>query len=151
MLLEAYCWIYTRILQFNYHWYDFSACLQWSDMDWPLFCYYFQSIQVALYFISCSTSNSHSFTKLSLYKSFQSPVYCSQVWRPHRVKDIKSFKCVQHRATINSSYKIISPTTSFTFSFTNSQSSSSLTMVWIPRFLIYSQMLTTPSRSLQHF
>ena len=55
-----------------------------------------------LYFIRRSTSNSHSFyTKLSLYKSLIWPklLYCSQFWRPHRVKDINNFECVQRRAT----------------------------------------------------
>lgn len=35
-----------EFLQFNYHWYDFSAYLQWSNMDWLLFSYYFQSIRL---------------------------------------------------------------------------------------------------------
>ena len=43
-------------------------------------------------FIRRSTTNSHSsHTKLSLYITLIRPklLYCSQVWRPHRVKDIK--------------------------------------------------------------
>ena len=40
-------------------------------------------------------------TKLSLYKSLIRPklLYCSQVWRPHKVKDIKNSERIQRRAT----------------------------------------------------
>ena len=54
-----------------------------------------------MHFIRRSTSNSHSpHTKLSLYKSLTRPniSYCSQLWRPHKTKDIKLFKRIQ-RAT----------------------------------------------------
>ena len=39
--------------------------------------------------------------KLSIYCSFihPKPLYSSQVWRPHHVKDIKSFAHVQHLLT----------------------------------------------------
>ena len=56
----------------------------------------------SLYFIRRSTSKSlSSHTKLSLYKSLVRPklLYCSQVWRPHKVKDIKNFERIQRRAT----------------------------------------------------
>ena len=69
----------------------------------------------SLYFIRRATSNSHSpSTKLSLYKSLIRPKlsYCSQLWRPYKIKDIKLFERVQRRATkfilkdYHSDYKI---------------------------------------------
>ena len=55
-----------------------------------------------LHFIRRSVSNSHSsHTKLNLYTSLVRPIlmYCSQVWRPHKLKDTKCFESVQRRAT----------------------------------------------------
>ena len=55
-----------------------------------------------LYFLRRSMSYFHSpLVKLSLYTSLicSKLSYCSQVWRPHLVKDISKFEQVQHRAT----------------------------------------------------
>ena len=74
-----------------------------SDLTWDN--HYSSIISKAyksLYFIRRATSNSHSpYTKLSLYKSLTRPniLYCSQLWRPHKIKDIKLFERVQRRAT----------------------------------------------------
>ena len=54
------------------------------------------------HFIRRSVSNSHSsHTKLKLHTSLVRPIlmYCSQVWRPHKLKDTKCFETVQRRAT----------------------------------------------------
>ena len=56
----------------------------------------------ALYFIQRATSHSlSSQTKLSLYKSLVRPniSYCSQIWRPYKIKHIKLFESIQRRAT----------------------------------------------------
>ena len=87
-----------------------SSDLQWNEHYSTIIAKAYKS----MYFIRRSTSNSHSFrTKLSLYKSLVRPklLYCSQIWRPHLIKDIKLFESVQRRATkfilqdYHSSYK----------------------------------------------
>ena len=148
--------IYQLYHQQLHHWCDLSASwsgcisLHWSDMaiillSFPKLTSRSISFTAPLLILILFTSSFQP-----LYKSLIWPklLYCSQVWHPHRVKDIKNFECVQHRTTklilqdYQSDYKLASPN--------HSQSSSSITMVWIPGLLISSQMLTTPW-SLQHF
>ena len=87
-----------------------SDDLRWNDHYSTIIAKAYKS----MYYIRRSTSNSHStHTKLSLYKSLVRPklLYCSQVWRPHLMKDIRLFESVQRRATkfilqdYHSSYK----------------------------------------------
>ena len=55
-----------------------------------------------LHFVRCITSSQHSpKTKLLLYITLvRSKIcYCSQIWRPHLMKDIKAFEQIQQRAT----------------------------------------------------
>ena len=74
-----------------------------DDIHWDI--HYDNIISKAyktLYFIRRSVSNSHSSkTKLKLYTSLVRPIlmYCSQVWRPHKLKDTKCFEAVQRRAS----------------------------------------------------
>ena len=87
-----------------------SDDLRWNDHYSTIIAKAYKS----MYYIRRSTSNSHStHTKLSLYKSLVRPklLYCSQVWRPHLMKDIRLFESVKRRATkfilqdYHSSYK----------------------------------------------
>ena len=84
----------------------FSSDLSWADHYSVIISKAYKS----LHFIRRSTSKSHSpHTKLSLYKSLTRPniSYCSQLWRPHKTKDIKLFERIQRRATkfISQDYK----------------------------------------------
>ena len=88
-----------------------SDDLRWNDHYSTIIAKAYKS----MYYVRRSTSNSHStHTKLYLYKSLVRPklLYCSQVWRPHLMKDIRLFESVQRRATkfilqdYHSSYKI---------------------------------------------
>ncbi len=119
-----------------------------SDLTWDN--HYSAIISKAyksLYFIRRATSNSHSpHTKLSLYKSLTRTniLYCSQLWRLHKIKDIKLFEWVQRRA----SYKTTIPTIKAVWSiFTCSHSLYGLNTY---RYLLPHQMPLRSSQSLQH-
>ena len=93
----------------------------------------------ASYFSTCMPQQLTRGTKSLIWAKL---LYCSQVWRPHRVKYSKNFECVHHWAT-----KVI---------LLDYQSNYKLCLIFFlfHRILglhISSQMLTAPTWSLQHF